>query len=398
MKKSFLIFAAIILLFASCEEEKTEEIKITRTELKGYVQKGPFLNGTSIKISELRNDLSPTGNTFSSQIEDNSGLFQLNNISLTSQYVQLEANGFYFNEITGKNSQSPITLFALSDITDKTTVNVNVLSHLEKSRIEYLLTNGETSFSAAKKQAEKEVLNIFSITAPNMIDADLLNISADGENNAILLAISVITQGFRTEAELSDLLANIKTDLKQDGILNSSALGSLLINDARLLDLVQLRTDLEKRYTDLGLTVTIPNFEKYVKQFIDNSSYTINNTISYPEFSTYGKNILYGDSVDFESGLSLSADLPKGTSLKIIIKGNIWYYSAMSKGPINWTISTFKNGEQTFEATESGKVSDLRIQFETGTYTIEWYENNSLVPTKTKTFQKEGVIIIEEEK
>ncbi len=384
MKKLCFLFSVILLILSSCEKENTDEIKITKSEINGLVQKGPFLNGTSIDIYELRDDLSPTGKSFSSQILDNSGLFQMNNISLISEYVQLKADGYYFNEISGENSNSPIILYALSDVTDKTTINVNILSHLEKGRIEYLLSNGETSFSNAKKQAEQEILSIFSIEKTDVIEFETLDISVDGDNNAILLAVSLITQGFRTESELSDLLANITTDIRQDGVLNSSSLGSLLINDARLLDLNQIRSNLESRYDNLGLTVTIPDFEKYVQMFIDNTSFEPNNSIEYPEFSNYGENVLYGEKTSFSSGLSLAANLPKGTSLKIVIKGGSWYYQSLPNGPVNWTIDL---QQQTLIATESGKSCDLIIQFESGTYTIEYYENNSLTPTRKKIYQ-----------
>jgi hypothetical protein len=48
-----------------------------------------------------------------------------------------------------------------------------------------------------------------------MSDFDLLDTSQTGEDNAILLAISLIIQGFRTESELTDLLANISTDIRE---------------------------------------------------------------------------------------------------------------------------------------------------------------------------------------
>lgn len=283
-----------------------------------------------------------------------------------------------------------MTLYAISDITDKSTVNVNILSNLEQSRIEYLITTGK-SFTAAKKQAEQEILTIFSITKADISDFESLNISEDGENNAILLALSVILQGYRTESELSDLLANISSDIREDGILNNAAIGSLLINDARLLNFVQIRNNIENRYANLGMTVTIPDFENYIQSFIDNTTFQATNKIVYPEFSNYGENILFGDKVNFSPGFfvsSLSAELPKGTSLKIIIKGGLWGYRGMPNGPINWTITTYNETkqEQSFTATESGKNCDLSIQFESGTHTIEYYENNSIIPTKTKIF------------
>lgn len=384
MKKLFGILFIFPILFSSCKKDEPA-IKVTKPEIDGVVQKGPFLNGTSIGIFELKDDYSPTGKTFSSQIMDNSGTFQLKNISLTSQYVQLKAYGYYFNEITGQNSNSPITLYALTDITNKTSVNINILSDLEKSRIEYLLTTG-LSFSIAKKQAAQEVLKIFSITKADISDFDMLNISEEGENNAILLAISLIAQGYRTESELSDLLANISTDIRQDGELNSSSLGTLLINDARLFDLAQIRKNIENHYANIGVTVTISNFEKYIHTFLDCTSYQISNNIVYPEFSNYGENILYGNKTSFSSGLSLAANLPKGTFLKIIITGGTWAYQVLPNTPVNWSITQYANAKQTFTATESGKNSDLIFKWlGSGTHTIEYYENNSATPTRVKT-------------
>lgn len=176
--------------------------------------------------------------------------------------------------------------------------------------------------------------------------------------------------------------------------MNSSSLGSLLISDARLLNLPQIRNNIETRYANLGMTVSIPNFEKYIQTFIDNTTYQFSKNINYPEFSTYGENILYGEKTSFSDdwssdwNLSLAANLPKGASLKIIIKGGLWSYEALPNKPVNWTISEydFNLQQQTFTATESGKNCDLIISFEeSSTYTIEYYENNSTIPTRTKS-------------
>ncbi len=384
MNRSILLLVISSILLISCKKnEEANDILITKSEITGAVQKGPFLNGTAMDVYELDADITPTGKSFASQIMDNSGLFELNNLSLISPFIQIKANGYYFNEITGKNSNSPITLYALADITNKNSVNVNILSHLAKSRVEYLIQNESKSFSEANFQAKQEVLNIFSIQKSDIIDFDMLDISKDGDNNAILLAISLITQGYRSEPELSDLLANINTDIRQDGVLNNSSLGSLLINDARLFDLTAIRKTLEGRYKDLGITAIIPDFETYINTFVDSTSYEITNNIIYPEFSNYGENILYEDKVSFGSNLSLAAELPNGTSLKIVIKGGMWSYEVMPNGPVNWTISEYENGEQTLVATESGTNCDLNIEFEPGTHTIEYYENGSESPTKT---------------
>jgi hypothetical protein len=386
MKKLLLMVWAISLfILSACNKEGT---LITKDAINGVVQKGPFLNGSSISIYELTENYAMTGRSYTAQILDNSGLFELKDISLESPYVLLKSDGFYFNEITGQPSAAPVTLYALTDITNKTTVNVNVLSHLEKGRMEYLLSGG-SSFSEAKKQAEAEVLKIFSISKADMADFDLLNIAEEGDNNAVLLAASLITQGFRTESELSDLLANISTDIRQDGVLNSESLGSLLINDVRLLDLSKTRTNIETRYSTLGMAVSLPDFEEYVSLFLDSTTYQISNHIVYPEFSNYGENILFGDKKVFGPNTSMAAYLPKGTSLRIILKNGVWWLQSLPNEPINWTISyyDFDLLQQTFTAVESGKSCDLIFSFDSGSPVAEFYENNATTPTRIKALR-----------
>lgn len=246
------------------------------------------------------------------------------------------------------------------------------------------------SYLDAQLQAREEILSIFSLEKPDIADFDLLDITMSGDDNAILLAISVITQGYRTESELSDLLANISTDITEDGSLDDSNIQSLLINDARLFDLAELRNNVENRYQELGMSVAIPDFETYVNTFVDSTSYTITNYIDYPEYSDYGENVLFSDKEVFSSNqLSLAAELPRGTSLKIVIKNGQWSYVQLPNAPINWKASDYDdvNETQTFTVQESGKASDLIISFLSGNHVIEYYEKGAQTPTRIKNIE-----------
>jgi hypothetical protein len=216
---SFLLFC--LFLFSCTKEYIIEPVAenkpIVRENISGFVQKGPFSIGSSVTVSELDSLLSQTGRNFNTQITTNDGNFRVNNIVLENSLVEIKADGFYYDEVNGEISENRLTLYSLSDLTDQSTVNVNVLSYLEKARIEYLVENGK-SFNEAKKQAQKEVLKIFEIKKDDIVNSEQLNLSKDGEDNAILLAISVILQGRRSVAELSELLAKISMDIKTDGI------------------------------------------------------------------------------------------------------------------------------------------------------------------------------------
>jgi len=232
MKRLALIFILIsTAAFWSC---KPDDIVYTYDSVDGFVQKGPFLNGTSITLSELNANLNPTGRNFTSQIADNLGSFEITNVGLSSTYVMLRADGFYFDEVQNTNSASQLTLYALADLSEATALNVNVLSDLEKSRVDYLLSTG-SSFKEAKSQAQTEILSTFEIHVDGMPVSEQLDISKSGDFNAILLAISVIVQGYLPVSDVSELLANFNTDFRNDGQLNSASMGTLLVNNARAI-------------------------------------------------------------------------------------------------------------------------------------------------------------------
>ncbi len=380
-----------LILLNSCETYPAGEAA-RKEQISGYVQKGPFLIGTSIILSELDSDLSQTGKTFTTDIGNNQGAFEISNIGLSSTFVEIIADGFYFNELQGKNSPAQLTLSAVSDISDKSTLNVNVLAHLEKDRLLKLVSEG-MSFPEAKKQAREEILKAFRIEKSDIKEFELLNIAEEGEDNAILLAVSVMLQGHLSVADMSELIGKLNADLKEDGILDDPSIGTSLINNAKLANLGAVRANLEERYADLDLDVTIPEFETHVQYFIENSGYVFDLFPVYPKISEYGLNVLYLETDTFYTSeeLSLAAELPEGTSLKVILKGGLWFYRVLPEGPVNWDIARYDelSKEQVFTATGPGDKSDVKIMFDvppggTRTFTIEYYENGDETPTRIR--------------
>lgn len=392
MKHLNLIMMLILALtIYSCDKEEDNGKSLTLDKVSGFVQKGPYLNGTAVTISELTSDLTPTGKNFTSQILDNKGTFEIKNVNLTSQYVEIKADGFYFNEVSNSNSTAQLTLYALSDLSDKSSLNINALTNLEKNRVDYLVSNG-MSFTEAKSQAQVEILSIFEISKNKILDSEQLDITKTGDDNAILLAVSVILQGHLSVSELSELLANISTDIREDGILNSQTLGSKLINNAKTIKLETIRTNLENRYEELGLNVTIPDFEKYVNQFIENTNFEFTGIIEYPETGKHGANILDKTKTEYTAGTySMKAILPNGTKLMVKISGQNWYYPAFQNNTA-WESSDWNDTDNSriFTATKTGDI-DFEILFESFQYStwsnitnIFVYENNDLEPTWSK--------------
>ena len=375
------------------------DVSMHRIDLSGSVQKGPFINGSNITISELNEQLHPTGKVFITQIIDNAGAFEIGGVELESDYLHLKADGFYFNERTGELSEAQLSLSSIIDITDLESSNINILSHLEKGRLEYLVRNG-TSFPEAKAQAQEEVLEILNFPTIGTNKFEALDISKSGDDNAKLLAASIIFQGMHSTGAFSELINEISTDIMADGRLNSSSIGTELVNHTKLADPSEIRNNIENRYRDIGVDATIPDFEKYLKLFQDSSDFEFNSLIEYPEHSEYGENILFGNKVNFLSAplfYSMAADIPIGNQLKIKLTGGYWGIQTLPDGPINWEYSQYddNNLSQVFTVKESGTRSDLKIMFDFGypaqpyTVTVEYYENSNDVPTRAKVIHIE---------
>lgn len=256
-----------ITFLLTAKPQEPEETEDPKSSINGYVQKGPYINGTAIIVTELDKNLNQTGKNFTTTISDNTGRFSISDIPLESDYLELRADGFYFDEIQGENSSAQLTLFALADIRDSISVNINVLTHLEKSRVEYLIKSGQ-SFSEAKETAQNEILSIFHIEKEGMLPSEILDISKAEDDNAVLIAISLILQSGRSVSELTELLANISLDIKEDGVLDNQILHASLFNGARLIDTIQVESNLEARYESIEADLNISKFGKYIETYL----------------------------------------------------------------------------------------------------------------------------------
>ena len=378
--------------------------------LEGFVQKGPFLNGTAMQVAELQKNLAQTGRNYNTQIVDNRGNFELYDVDFATPYVQLKADGFYYNEVSDETSSARLSLYAVTNLTEHNALNVNLLTTLERARVEYLVSRG-SKFGLAKQQAQQEIFDIFEMGDGTSADSELLDISQSGDDNAKLLALSVILQGKLSEAELSELVANISTDIRSDGQLDSQELGTQLINNAVLLKPARIREHLQARYRSMGMEADIPAFEDYIKRFIDLTSFEITNRIFYPMEGGSGPNLLATREQTYPTGkYSLAADLPANTSLRLVVGGANWVFRAL-QSESGWTYSEL-NGQDTsrvFTATRTGPVdfevllqkppihydytvdssgNTVRIPVNDGPRStfIRAYENDATEPSWTYTF------------
>ena len=250
-------------------ELDSEKIAISLEQVSGVTQKGPFLSGSKVLVREMSDGrtLTQTGNSFNGKILNDNGEFRINARMLVSQYVMLEATGYYRNEVTGKNSNSEITLFAITDVNDRNIVNVNLLTHLEYERVVYLVTQKKMRVKAAKKQAQKEVFGILNIDATGFSNSEDLSVAGTSDEDAALLAFSIVMQGDRSESQLSDLLTKIAVDMEKDGTLDDSELRVSFADWAVSVDSSGRIAKIRENVKNWGISSMVPDFEKYLYNY-----------------------------------------------------------------------------------------------------------------------------------
>lgn len=233
----------------------------TYYSISGYIQKGPFVSGSSITIQELDADLEPTGVSYQTTTIDDLGTFSLGS-QIGTEHVEIIATGYYYNEVSGEISPSTLTLRSISKLSDAASCNVNILTTLQKPRLKQLVLSG-MDFTAAREQAAAEILSIFKIEG--ISDAfDSMDLTELGEKNKILLAVSAILQGDRSVGELSELVSKINLDIEYDGSLDSTTIIDSIKSTSATLSPSQIKSNLQDRFGNLGVSVEIGTFEDYI--------------------------------------------------------------------------------------------------------------------------------------
>ena len=256
-------------------EVDSEKIAISLDSLVGVTQKGPFLKGSTVYLYELSDGrtLKQTNGNFTSNIMRDDGRYKFTARDLVSQYAMVVVDGYYRNEVTGKTSDAPIRLKAITDMRKRNSVNVNILTQLEFDRVYHLVTRGDKdgkkqTVKQAKRQAQREIMSIFNITLDEDTDAEDMDVFGSSEADAALLAISVLLQGDRGESEMMALLSEISNDMADDGEWNAEkhadSIKAFIADWAFGQNLSKFRENVKA----WGLGGEVGDCEKYINNFI----------------------------------------------------------------------------------------------------------------------------------
>ena len=189
-----LVFLSVLIVACSDDSSFAGEVRpsIEKRTISGFVQKGAFSKGSVVSVQELDSvTFLPTGNIVEVKIDDDDGAFSVELEGFNSPYALFEAKGTFKNELTGKKTVTPVTLYAFSDISVRNTVNVNLLTYLEHRRVLHLVANYGMRLEEAKIWAELEVFAAFGISGDFALAEDL-NIYGESDGDVSLLAISIL--------------------------------------------------------------------------------------------------------------------------------------------------------------------------------------------------------------
>ncbi len=256
------LLVATSLFFSACSSSDDGESgsgEKPMSVISGVAQKGQFLRGSSITIYALDKMMNASGLSYSTQTTNDLGAFSVSNVN--ADFIDVKANGYYYNENKGETSQSTINLQAVAET--KNNVNVNLLTTLAYNRIKHLVSKGLT-FSEAQNRAQIEVLTALGLGNSNSTNFTEMNIAGSGDANGLLLAASLLIQQDRSVGDVSKLISDIAADIEEDGIL-SSELSQEIHENESYINVSDVINGLVKFYEKNKVeNFNIPTFYKFL--------------------------------------------------------------------------------------------------------------------------------------
>lgn len=263
MNKIFIAAIATAFTLASCCSEGYGPEGPRSQQILGHIEKGPFVQGSEVTLTDLNKDLSQSGKSYTTNTTSDLGSFDFGQtLDLSSGLVELKTSGYFYNECTGSLSISQITLKAIANTDGAANLNVNLLTHLEYARVKYLVKSGK-SFKQAKEQAESEILKSFAIT-DNIASPEKVSLTDCDKNANILLAISSIMLYDKSEAEFSEFIAKFSNDIEKDGTIDNSQLKETIKKGQENCHPSQIKKKMEEYYQSKGSNVAIGNFSQFI--------------------------------------------------------------------------------------------------------------------------------------
>ena len=263
----FLLSA--LFTFSSCEEKPIEEPdgpgSPQYAHIEGYVQKGQLVKGSQVTAFVLDQQLKATGKSYPANISDDLGAFAID-IKVEEPFLELRAEGYYFNEVTGEVSESPIYLEAMGN-QQSTNLNINLFTTITKPRIKKLLAEGK-GWDTSTLTAQEELLAALGVedTTEDFTDID---ITGTDKSDALLLAFACIIQQDRSISEIVTLIQNAASEFEAEGRLSDKSVEDILANRSNV-NPFDVARNIADYYTEKSVSgKNLPPFYRYLADKYD---------------------------------------------------------------------------------------------------------------------------------
>lgn len=254
---SKVLVAVFAVIAASCSPDVHDSMLVS---ISGSAQKGPFTNGSQLTAFGLNDKLVASGKSFPGSITDDMGNFQISG-KHEDPFLELRAEGYYFNEITGE-LDGPLYLEALLE-PSATKANINILTTIIRQRVKELILSGD-KYEKAVDKAQQEFLTSLGVSIGSSPDFDQLDITKSSNSDALLLALSCMVQVENSPAQISALLQTLADDMK-DGKLSDDNV-ALLWAKGQKVSVTSVTENITEYYQSKGVNgIVIPEFWKYLQ-------------------------------------------------------------------------------------------------------------------------------------
>lgn len=268
MKKSFAFLSILFALVACGKIDNNEpnggDKEKQTCSVTGFAQKGQLVKGSQVTAFAYDEDLIATGESFPANISDDLGAFSITG-KTDAPYFELRAQGYYFNEVSGEITSSPIYLEAFTKSSDKN-ANINILTTFTKPRIKKLIAEGKT-FDDAKNQAQKEFIKALGL-GETSTDFTSMNIAGGSDADALLLAAACFIQKDRSISEITTIIQSAAAEFGEGGVMSDKTCKDLFQLDKEI-NIGQIIIHLINYYKEKGMAdadIKIPPFWKYTNQ------------------------------------------------------------------------------------------------------------------------------------
>ena len=281
-------------------------VAVKDLDVAGVSQKGPFVKGSAVTVQGIDcKTMKFTDEVFEGEVKNNMGEFVVEKVNLSTTCAVVAVTGEYRSEMTGKKVSDKLTLRALTNLKDRTHVNVNLLTNLEYERVMHYVAEKGKTFDEAKDLAETEVLAAFGM-AGDTTEFEDLDIFGTSDADATLLAISVLMQGDADVKTLTERMDKFSDSFAESGTWNDDDTKKAIIDWIANAVAKAVMDSIRKNMENWGFANEVPDFETAVDAFATNVSKEESNdsvktegwSWDVPKEARFNPNIKYDSMVD----------------------------------------------------------------------------------------------------